>query len=48
MNKQYLVAVLLVVVATWALFEYQNTQQPYSFEQYKVDFQKKYHKAGEE
>ena len=48
MSKQYLVAVLLTAVAAWALFDYQNTQQPYSFEQYKADYQKNYQKSGEE
>jgi hypothetical protein len=47
MSKQYLVAVLLAAAAAWVLFGYQNTQQPYSFEQYKADYQKSYQKSGE-
>jgi len=46
MNKQYLVTVLLAAVAAWALFSYQTTQQPYSFEQYKAEYQKSYLRSG--
>lgn len=48
MNKQYLVTVLLATVAAWALFNYQTTEQPYTFEQYKAEYQKNYLKTGEE
>ena len=48
MNKQYLVTFLLAAVATYALFSHHTAQQPYSFEQFKADYQKTYHKSGEE
>lgn len=48
MNKQYLVTFLLAAVATWALFNHHTTQQPYSFEQFKAEHQKSYHRSGEE
>jgi hypothetical protein len=48
MNKQYLVTFLLAAVAAWALYNQQTTQQPYSFEQFKADYQKSYYRSGEE
>ena len=48
MNKQYLLTILLAAVATWALFNHHSAQQPYSFEQFKADYQKNYYRSGEE
>ena len=48
MNKQYLVTVLLTAAAAWALFNQQSGQDSYTFDQFKIDYQKHYTKEGEE
>jgi hypothetical protein len=48
MNKSYLVTFLLAAIAAVALYNQQTDSAPYSFEQYKADYQKSYIRAGEE
>jgi C1A family cysteine protease len=48
MNKSYLVTFLLAAIAAVALYNQQTDSAPYSFEQFKADYQKSYIRAGEE
>lgn len=48
MNKSYLLTVILAAIAAVALYNQNAGPAPYSFEQFKVDYQKSYSKVGEE
>ena len=48
MNKSYLLTVLLAAIAAMALYNQNAGPAPYSFDQFKVEYQKSYSKVGEE
>lgn len=49
MNKSYILAGVLAILAAAALFSTQSSAtEEYSFEQYKADFRKTYSRSGEE
>lgn len=48
MNKSYLITVLLAAIAAVALYNQNAGTAPYSFDQFKVEYQKSYSKVGEE
>ena len=48
MNKSVIVTVLLTAIALLALHQHQASSGPYSFQQYKAEYNKQYLKVGEE